>query len=446
MIDDESGMATVTSNYRPSAYCEVILDKKKSTNRITETTSKDTSGNEPEEPPYDITNHVNMGVPKPHPSLEERYSSFNRPDRPDPSTRTQRIPQYDEIDIDPTCSRRPLLVTQTTGYSSLGPSTGTECATPTESKAVPPPKPPRPDLPAKPPVPSRPSSKEPSPSSPVSLSSPVHLTKKKESPLPPRKKPDAPSKGTNENLCLIDIDQLIAKAKAKELKIPGDDEPEEGVVDHTHPIAAASPSFTNSLVKLTDVLDDSVSTKPRAHTMHMYETLPCDIVADSKPARRKAPPPPPFARKGSPTLPFREKPDDTTKALTMGRKPRHLTVRPTNSLEGKEEKKQFTQSLQQSPSVIKKTSTSESPGTKSRFKFMGFMRSSSKEDSSNGGGSRGSMKKQSKKTSQPYFSPSPKVKSNTLPSRPRGKSLDPYMSSDIYSTVADIEDEVCCNS
>ena len=441
VIDDESGMATVTSNYRPSAYCEVILDENKSTNWITETTNKDTPINEPVDPPYDTTNHVNKGMAKPRPSLQERYSSFNRPDKPDPSTRME--PQYDEIDIDPT-SRRPLLVTQTMGYSSLGPSTGIECATPTESKPAPPPKPPRPDIPPKPSVPSRPSSKEPSPSSPASLSSPVLLPKTKESPLPLRQNPSLP-KGTNENLCLIDIDQMIANAQAKELKIPGDDEPEEGVVDHTHPIADTPPLFTNSLVKLTDVLDDSVTAKTRTHTMHMYETLPCDIaVVESKPARRKAPPPPPIARTGSPTLPSREKLDDPTKALTMGRKPRSLTVKPTNSFEGKdEERKQFVQSLQQqSPSLIKKTSTGESPGTKSRFKLPGlFTRSSSKDDNNSKGASRGSMKKRSKKNDQQHLSPI-KTKSSTLPNRPRGKSLDPYTSSDIYSTVADMEDEV----
>ena len=470
LIVDDTGMATVTGNgsYRPSAYCTVDLDNDDDTKicrprlindttcapsfyeysridvdkmNLHQTSSQFSSTNTE----YDVTTHHKSNSEM-HPPLQARYSSFDRSEKPNP-VRSRVLPYYDEIDIDPT-QRRPVLIAQTTGYSTLGCSTDNNRAQSSTSKATPPLKPPlkplRPDLPPKPSLlrKSNESSRESSPFSPIV--SPVHKSQKDTNNLSSLNQQSDfgtdPETSKRDDLCVIDIDAMIALAKSKNIKIPNSDDKEQ--LEHTSdcdPLPGTQEfSFDNSLVKISDVLNESLLRRERNETMsHMYETLPWDteeyettVQQTTGIGRRKAPPPPVGESRGSPVMFRKDEVDDLNKSLTLGRKPRHLVVTASKSNDDKESNRGVA-NANHSPSKVKKSSTSESPATKSKFKFKSFMRSSSKDEAL-----RSSMKKNSRKSShQPPSFASAKSKSSTLPTRPRGKSLDPFMSSEIYSTI-----------
>ena len=450
LVVDDYGMATVRNNYRPTDYCTVELDFEEDNkphiinntlplkNEYTEinvtdsiTPSHSSTTNE-----YDVTTHNTRNDNRSHPPLEGRYSTFDRPDKPKspvPVRSSHVLPYYDEIEIDPT-HKRPILVTQTMGYSTLGSSTDTERVQ--SSIVTPPTKPPRPNIPPKPSVTrkSNESSRESSPFSPNV--SPAHKLQNANS--PPKQSDSGTDSDANkfDNHCVIDIDAMIARARNENIKIPDDDNNEQDAIDG--PIT----QYDDSMVKISDVINESLLPRERNETiLHMYETLPWDddkvdtVQEKTGTGRRKAPPPPVGVRKGSPILLHVDKTDDSTKSLSLGRKPRHLKVTPTKSLEDKEiDESKITDNY--TLTKVKKNSTSESsPVTKSKFKFKNFMRSSSKDENS-----RGSTKKSSRKSSHQSHLPSAtdyKTKCSTLPSRPRGKSLDPFMSTDIYSTIPD---------
>ena len=496
---DDQGMAIVTTDYRPSSY--IVLDVgqgEEEENNETECESKVFYGKEetteqsshPEaeysevslkdprqiseqnlpiiagsldpDTEYNVSSHPKGDVHKPCPPSGKEYSQLNRSGGSGSKQKYSRLPEYDEIDVS---NGRPMIVTQTAGYSTLDTSSTHKerppSAHPKGSLPSAPVKPPRPDVPPKPPVQhvtktnrgSKDSSPLSSTSSPAHTPTPPPVLSPKHKLLSPehRSLPPIPDTGgakllnvaesvKGDNLCMIDIDAMIARAKAEEMNIPG--EQETTAMDTSSREESDNKKlFEESLVKLSDVIDDACSAKrPRRSLPHMYETLPWDNKSEEqpqpKPSRRKAPPPPPAGvAAGSPILPHKEKTEDFNKSLTLGRKPRHLIVTPTKSVEGDEDGENGGDKGG-SPSLTHKAKKGTSGDSSNTTGFLAKLKRNT---------NKGSFKKRSdKKTKankEAHIVTPPiatTAKSSTLPStRSRGRSVDPFMVSGIYSTVED---------
>ena len=405
---------------------------------------------------YNISTHTASDRLKLHQPLTSRYSQLDHPNKT--SSPSHKItPYYDEIDIDG--DRKPQLVVQTFGYSTLD----TSSTDTTEKDHVPSlddssSKPPKA---LKPPVPPRPSpealknrnsggssrgSSSPGPSSPSYLESTSN-----------EKLNDSDSKSANtfheSDKCVIDIDALIAQAQTKnspdQEKRIGENEGSD--IPTVTPHNGHSGSLPNTLdfeQSMVKILDSSPKLPRRAR--HVYEAPPYEL-EDSvfsndttvkstdqpkkplNPPRRRAPPPP----RGSPPFPRKEKPKELEKSLTLGRSPRNLDML---TLMEKENDNEWTGA---EPFPSPKSKKMISPGIKSKFKRI--FRGSSKEDFAPVGGSF-RIRKKSEKVDHVISTPiSVKMKSDTLPARPRGKSVDPYMEMGIYSLVGDDLEVSGCN-
>ena len=398
---------------------------------------------------YNISTHSASERLKLNQPVTSRYSQLDHPNKT--SSPSHKItPYYDEIDIDG--DRKPQLVVQTFGYSTLDTSStdttekdhipSLDDSSSKPAKALKPPIPPRPSPEALKNRNSRGSSRgssSPVPNSPTCLESTTN-----------EKLKDSDSKSGNTfhetNKCVIDIDALIAQSQTRnnpdqENRI-GENEGSD--IHIATPNNGHSGSLPNSLdfqESMVMVLNSSPKLPRRAY--HVYEPTPWEpedsvlsndtTVRSStdqpkkplNPPRRKAPPPP----RGSPPFPRKEKPQDLDKSLTLGRSPRNLEM---FTLIEKEDDNEWTGA---EPFPSPKSKKMISPGIKSKFKRI--FRGSSKEDFAPVGGSF-RIRRKSEKLDHVISTPiSVKMKSDTLPARPRGKSVDPYMEMGIYSLVGD---------
>ena len=309
----------------------------------------------------------------------------------------------------PTPPPKPSLTSSLSSRSTPGPVSPV-------MKVAPPPPPPRPASPAvregdsntvsviktgspgvrhKPPVPAtRPPplrSKSPSPA-------PPSLDIK---PDPPKQEQDSKQVDSSSHTCEVDIDAIISRSGG---------DVQKGAEPHTPPHkkgSATLPVATWVRPAPCHIYDDVVEfkSKPRANSVG-------DALDDEEggkkpkdPPRRKAPPPP--VPKGSPPMTHRPMLVPEPKNLTLGRSPRSDVELEALPIDGDKKKNSI---------------GTPSPGIKSKFKT--FFRGGSREDQFSG---RSSFRKGKGKTDVVITSPTGSSKTLPPPTRPRGKTVDPYM-------------------
>ena len=186
-----------------------------------------------------------------------------------------------------------------------------------------------------------------------------------------------------------------------------------------HKKGATLPSPSRVRPAPSHIYDDVIEFKTKQRSNSLGDPIEDEDGVGAKkpkePPRRKAPPPP--VPKGSPPITHKPMHVNEKKNLTLGRSPRSD---PDIELSTGENKLPNKDIKKQSPAT-------PSPGIKSKFKT--FFRGGSKDDSFGG---RGSFRKGKGKTDVVITSPTESLgSSRTLPapSRPRGRSIDPYMES-----------------
>ena len=368
---------------------------------------------------YDVTSHLQKSPPHIVPFQE--YSVLNQSGVSSPR---HHLPQYDEINVD--AHNDPGLPVKPVQKSSVTPLRDSKDAKSSPSARRKPPTPGKPAIAPKPPHLDRNSSGS-------DRSSPVPPVAAKEcSTDSPSKRPPSPS-----HRCVVDIDAIISRTKTEDFKVQSDHSTPQSPHlngDTGHERSSSSPQV--------------IPVSERSHVLpvrhrHVYDDI--DLSSTNSqlsspsldehdkeqgkrvkiPPRRKPPPPP--IPKWSPPVERRTEPAPESKSLTLGRSPRNIS--------------KIYHEEQISPNVQKKMSASASPGLKTKLKtlFRG-----SRDDTFTG---QGSFRKKKNKNPMTITSPTETMETTnstslTLPNRPRGKSLDPYMSNDvtgIYSLMGDTE-------
>lgn len=232
------------------------------------------------------------------------------------------------------------------------------------------------------------------------------------------------------HVCEVDIDALISRKKQEQ---PSSAEQTEAPpTQKTRPRQQHIYDDVNELLIKPSSNHSTLEGPPRIITSNgnspgLTRSGEQEGKRPKEPPKRRPPPPP--VTKGSPPVQRKPLPPGTeSKSLTLGRSPRSNIElgSPSNEPSPRLLTKKVTPAIGSSPS----------PGIKSKFKT--FFRAGSRDDSFTGG--RGSFKKR-KGSSHVITSPVEGAEtggrvSKTLPSRPRGKSVDPYMDSGVPSTYS----------
>lgn len=452
-MENECTMTVVSQSERPGDnYSEVTL---KGTMLPSELSSLDFT--------YDHTSHVNKAILPPG-SANNEYSTLSDQSSIENLPPAPSIPQYTEIDLS---KKKPKLVTLPNN------------AAPERNKTPPPITPPKPYRAAstspdnksplmrhKPPVPNKPPAlkqlsptpiqdtrRSASPVSPIRSKSPVRASNNSTSPVRGSNRSTSPIRASNSStspvrsnnpsdVCEIDIDaiimrsQMVDKKETHEYTLPATSSKDiatatNSTVPHMATSSKDIATTTNSTVPHTatssKVSDTGSTTIPTPSTRRVVAHIYDDInevklqreleksEAQGKrvkePPKRRAPPPP--IPKGSPPIQRRKVSPPSSKSLTLGRTPRTVIQQDDSPVDD-------------SPKLPKKSLTSASPGLKSKFKT--FFRGGSRDDSFLRSSIRGSLKKsKSKPTTTSEEEAQPESKAKTLPNRPRGKSVDPFI-------------------
>lgn len=377
---------------------------------------------------YDVTSHLQKSPPHIVPSQE--YSVLNQSEV---SSVRHRLPEYDEINVDAphhgdlkSSSNDPGPPVKPVLKSSVTPLRDSKDAKPSPSARRKPPTPGKPAIAPKPPHLDRNSSGS-------DRSSPVPPVAAKEcSTDSPSKRPLSPN-----HRCVVDIDAIISRTNTEDFKLQSDHSTPQSPHLNGDTGHERSPSSPQTIpvsershvlpVRRHHVYDDidlsSTNSQPSSTSLDEHDKEQVKRV--KVPPRRKPPPPP--IPKWSPPVERRTEPAPESKSLTLGRSPRNIS--------------KIDHEDQISPNIQKKMSAGASPGLKTKLKtlFRG-----SRDDTFTG---QGSFRKKKNKSPMAITSPTePMATTNstslTLPNRPRGKSLDPYMTNDvagIYSLIGNTE-------
>ena len=373
---------------------------------------------------YNVTSHLQKSPPHVVPLQE--YSVLNQ------SGVTPVRHEYDEIDVSAhhvdlkSSSNDPGAAIKPVQKSSFTPQRDSKDAKPSPSTRRKPPTPGKPAIAPKPPHLDRNSLGS-------DRSSPVPPVTTKENPTDsPAKRAPSPN-----HRCVVDIDAIISRTKTEDFKAQSDHSTPQSPRlnnDTGHERSSSSPQIipvserSHALpVRHPHVYDDidlsSTNSQPFSSSVDEHDKEQTKKL--KVPPRRKPPPPP--IPKWSPPVERRTGPPPDAKSLTLGRSPRNIS--------------KIDHEEQISPNIQKKMSASASPGLKTKLKtlFRG-----SRDDTFT---RQGSLKKKKNKSPMVITSPiegaaTATSNSLTLPNRPRGKSLDPYMANDvtgIYSLIGDTE-------
>ena len=400
------------------------------------------------DPEYHHTSHV-LSKQQQVPQTFHEYSSLNVESTvSDTANQAKVIPEYAQIDlrtkkpklfnadhdmpsemVRTTPPHTPPFISHSRHSKSSSPESKTDRMSP------------------KPPIPAKPAAlKRLSPHS-----SPVRSSSNETAAAAVGNQPTTPTSRPHSNLCEIDIDAIVKRSPVRITPPFVVSEPNTSTTvsidDEIHTVTSGTPNATTIQTSATPPVSRSTKHPPVRHIYDDIDEVKSQLTSQAiftaqndlnnngngrrikEPPKRRAPPPP----NGSPPIARRKISPPSSKNLTLGRKPRTALPHLDNS------------SPEESPKLPKKMSlTSASPSIKSKFKT--FFKSGSRDDSFLRGSFRRNKNKRTTTTTVANDTiGTENSKAKTLPNRPRGKSVDPYMEGEVlggYSVITMEFDDV----